>query len=114
MSITRIGEALSLLRTYGWQQGAMGNGSGPHCLLGAMSAVSYPESDPESASETAVPGDFDSQTWNRDLDAITGVIQETSTDHQRIVPFNDDHNTTFGDIERVMEAALQKRLAETA
>lgn len=89
-------DVLERLQTHGWHKNTYGGAEGPNCLLGAIKAV---KAQAEGVEYSAVHG-----TWSNPL---TNIIQEVVVEQYSddIAGFNDLPDTTFDDVERVLEKA---------
>lgn len=93
MAETKIGEALDLLRRDGWCQSPR-LPSGERCIIIAL--------------KDAGLGGYNSV----DRSAIAEVLADQYGYHGAVGVWNDDPETTFADVELVMEKAEMKRLEE--
>lgn len=94
---TSPAELLERLRTHGWCKGTYGTGSGPNCILGAWKAV---EAEKQGIYQNRVRGAF----VNPCVKIINSVLDE-QYGHADIPFFNDSLDTTFEDVETVLEKA---------
>jgi hypothetical protein len=96
MAHTKIGEALDLLRTNGWvKQPGTSQRYGENCVITALHAAN---------------GGRANIQWDRN--AIAAVLKEQHGWRGSVGGWNDLPETTFADVERVMEKAEMKRLEE--
>ena len=87
---------LDRLREKGWMKGSFGPTHGPNCLVGASQNVPLP-----------------GIGWERLCDRVDMVVKEQYPERRKgslaTVPnFNDHPDTTFSDVERVLEKAAVK------
>lgn len=94
MADTKIGEALDLLRKNGWvKRPGTAELHGENCIVTALGAVTK--------------GRF-----GADRNSVATVLKEQYGWTESVGRWNDDPDTTFADVERVMEKAEMKRLEE--
>lgn len=98
MSETKLWDALDLLRRDGWCKDVAETGDGRRCLLGAGVAAGYSTDD---------------------CFALHAVAKEQYPERLRLrtdlspaAAFNDHPDTTFADVERVIEKAAIRRLEQ--
>lgn len=98
MSETRIPEALALLREKGWCKGRFHDNNGAHCLHGALL----------KAHRVTVISYRLNPSFVEDGDAIQRVVLSHYAERS-LAAFNDDPETTFADVEFVLEKAILER-----
>lgn len=96
---TKLWDALDLLRRDGWCKGTAGLPDMPKCIIGAAMCAGADVHD------------------QRALDEVACEQYTDRLNHERLRPaaaFNDHPDTTFEDVERVLEKAAIRRLEQEA
>jgi hypothetical protein len=102
-----LAKARSLVES-GWHQGSLTDGCGNYCLRAAVSlaAGSFVDQDGAVGYLRYDPSDHVYEAYVADYDAQRVVRQFLPEGYESLVVFNDDLQTTHGDVLAVMDKAI--------
>ena len=110
MASEHLAKAKDILFEHGWCKGRLEDGSGQHCLNGAL-AEAHGLHGSDAIRATWVPDDYPGfcEDQGRLAAAVRGLgASRLQTNFYAVTEFNDDPETTFEDALRALDIAMKE------